>query len=96
MYELSRLALRDLDGILEYTLLEHGLDQAERYVDSLKRAFTTLAENPHLSRERTEFRPPVHIHPHEHHLIVYVRQGAGIFIVRVLHESMDVPGNLSD
>ena len=49
-----------------------------------------LAEQPSLCREREEFMPPVRIHNHTHHLIVYQAFEDGISVIRVLHESMDV------
>ena len=47
-----------------------------------------------ICRERLEFTPPARIHHHAHHLIVYLAQDDGINIVRVLHENMDVDGQL--
>ena len=55
-----------------------------------------LGETPLICRERLEFSPPVRIHPHGRHLIVYVIDTDQILIVRVLHHSMDVPQHLSD
>ncbi|NKB75788.1 MAG: hypothetical protein GKR96_01795 [Gammaproteobacteria bacterium] len=47
--------------------------------------------SPLLTRERTEFDPPVHIYPHARHLIVYIVEDEQVKIVRVLHENMNVP-----
>ena len=51
---------------------------------------------PDMAPERRDFRPPVRIHHYEKHLIIYVIEDSGILIVRVLHQSQDVPAQLSD
>lgn len=57
--------------------------------------FVRLAENPALAAERCDFDPPGRIHRHERHLIVYLAEDDGILVLRVLHETMDVPAHLS-
>ena len=66
-----------------------GVAQAERYQDGLFSAFQMLADNPLMARERRELTPPVRLHPYQAHMIVYVEQGAGVLIVRVLHGRQD-------
>ena len=51
---------------------------------------------PEMAAERRDFRPPVRIQHYEKHLIIYVIEDSGILIVRVLHQSMDVPAQLSE
>lgn len=66
-----------------------GVAQANRYQEGLFAAFLLLAENPRLARERRELAPPMRLHPYQSHIIVYVENGAGILIVRVLHGRQD-------
>ncbi|KQP61515.1 hypothetical protein ASG40_02240 [Methylobacterium sp. Leaf399] len=66
-----------------------GIEQAERYQAGLFDAFDVLARNPHLAHERQEITPPVRIHPHGVHVIVYAVRDTGILIVRVLHGRQD-------
>lgn len=61
----------------------------DRYVDALVRAFETLAILPSLAREQPEFVPPVRIHPHGRHLIVYTSGADHIVIVRLLGSRQD-------
>jgi toxin ParE1/3/4 len=68
---------------------EFGVDQAERYHEGLISAFDLLAANPLLARERTEFNPPVRLHPYQAHMIAYVVRDDGILIIRVLHGRQD-------
>ena len=51
---------------------------------------------PDMAPERRDFQPPVRMHHYEKHLIIYVIEDSGILIVRVLHQSQDVPAQLSD
>jgi toxin ParE1/3/4 len=87
-------AEQDLLEIWLYTFNEWGAPQADTYLDELSAAMELLAEQPLICRERTELNPAVRIHHHAHHLIIYLVVQEGINIVRVLHESMDVVGQL--
>jgi len=88
-YRTTRQADQDIIDIYVRGVADFGFDQAERYHQGLVAAFELLAGNPHLARERTEFRPPIRLHPYQAHMIVYVGQGDDILIVRVLHGRQD-------
>ena len=87
-------ARQDLIKIWRYTFDQWGDTQADLYLDDLEEAIRLLAQQPLLCRERTELNPPVRIHHHQHHLIVYILSDNGIVIVRVLHERMDIEAQL--
>lgn len=89
-YKKSHLADEDIINIYQYTYQNFGPLQAETYHENLHNTFCFLAENPLVAPEQIEFVPPVRIHHYKKHLIVYLIQEDGIFIVRVLHERMDV------
>lgn len=93
-YRLTPAAESDLENIWRYTYQEWGIVQAHKYIDNLMGCFQQLAESPKMCHERPEFHPPVRIHIHQHHLIVYVMDGESILIVRVLHENMDIESHL--
>jgi toxin ParE1/3/4 len=88
------LVEQDLVDIWLYTFTEWGEQQANKYLDELDAAIKLLADQPLICHERTELEPPVRIHHHGHHLIVYLVVGDGINLVRVLHQSMDVDSHL--
>lgn len=94
MYTLSRKAEQDLKEIYFYGYHEYGEQQADHYVHQLEKAFTLLAENPLICRERNEFTPTVRMHAIMKHLIIYIYQKDNILIVRLLHERMDVKSHL--
>lgn len=87
-------AEQDLLEIWLYTFNEWGEQQADKYLDELDQAMQLLAEQPLMCRERFVFVPPVRIHHHAHHLIVYLALDDGINTIRVLHESMDIDHQL--
>ena len=88
-YRLTAKAEQDIIDIYVRGAAEFGVEQAERYHQSLVDIFALLTDNPRLARERTEFLPPVRLHPHDAHMIAYVIDGRGILIVRVLHGRQD-------
>lgn len=55
-----------------------------------------FAAMPEMAAERRDFRLPVRIHHHEKHLIVHAITDSGIVIVRVWHQSQDVPAQPSN
>lgn len=83
-YRLTPRALDDLDDIWRFSAETWSIKQADRYIDELARVFETIAIMPPLARERNEFAPPVRIHPHESHLIVYTIEADHIAILRLL------------
>ena len=91
----SRAALKDIRAIGRYTQRQWGADQRRVYLSGLDRKFALLADNPEISPERSEYDPPVRIHRHERHLIVYLPQADGILVVRVLFSGMDIDTRLS-
>ena len=93
-YRLSERADSDLKEIYKYSCLTHGEARADRYYEGLTARLEFLADAPLIARERHDLNPPVRIHPHGRHLIVYQAQDAHILIVRVLHQSMDIEGQL--
>ncbi|WP_420722477.1 type II toxin-antitoxin system RelE/ParE family toxin [Hwanghaeella sp. LZ110] len=94
-YRVTKKAQSDIREIGLYTQQQWGKEQRRAYLQGMEARFERLADSPLLAAERGEFDPPVRIHPYEKHLIVYTAQEDGILIVRVLHESMDVPAQLS-
>ena len=90
----SHLAEEDLINIWRYTYRNRGVEQADFYLNDLDQSLHLLAKSPELARLREELNPPVRIHRHNHHLLVYKIIDSGIRLIRVLHESMDIENQL--
>ena len=88
-YRLTPRALDDLEFIWRHTAETWSVNRADAYTDELTRVFETLAAFPILARERKEFNPPVRIHVHESHLIIYLFTDKEVVIVRLLGGRQD-------
>lgn len=88
-YRLTPRAIADLDDIWRYTAEIWSIEQADHYVDELVSVFETIAMMPSLARERSEFDPPVRIHTHEKHLVIYTAQDDHVAILRLLGGQQD-------
>ena len=85
----SAQADADLTDIYLQSATLFGPNQAERYLDELERAFQLIAEFPLTARLRTEVAPPIRVHPHGAHVILYVVEGADVYILRIRHGGED-------
>jgi toxin ParE1/3/4 len=72
------------DTITRCTAKNWSVQQADLYIDELSHIFETLVAVPTLGGEWTEFTPPVRIHVHKNHLIVYVVRDDAVAIIRIL------------
>ena len=89
-YSLSRKAAADIEGIYTYTIEQHGLALAKKYVNGLQACFEHLAEYPMLGRRADRIAAGVRRHECQSHVVFYLPADTGVTIVRVLHARMDV------
>jgi toxin ParE1/3/4 len=83
-YRTTRLTDEDIIGIYLHGVNAFGVDQAERYHAQLAVTFALIARHPELAPERTEFDPPIRLHRHQAHHIVYLIDEESVLIVRLL------------
>ena len=88
-YQFTDNAERDLEGIIDYTVQEWGVSQADNYLDGLESRTQLLAENPDLGMARETLSKGLLSFPYESHILYYKKHARGIVILRVLHEHMD-------
>lgn len=88
-YRLTERAEQDIIDIYLEGLNRFGVQQADRYHQEMTSLFELIALNPKMARERLELAPPVRIHPHKAHLVVYLEDAEGVLIVRVRHGHED-------
>lgn len=93
-FSVSRAARADLKNIAAYTQKTWGAEQRRTYIKELDTAFHFLAENPLSGVTCDYIEAGLRKHSHQHHIIFYEEKHGGIFIVRVLHKSMDVDSQL--
>ncbi|GGA96908.1 plasmid stabilization protein ParE [Brucella endophytica] len=86
-FRLSAEADENLDSIAEQGIKLFGYAQAKRYIHEIKAIFALLAANPHMARERHEISPPVRVHPHKAHLIIYRIEENGDVLILALRNA---------
>jgi len=93
-YKLSKKAEKDFSDIYRYTFKMFGELQADKYTVSLECTFQLILENPNIGRSVDYVSKGLHRHEQMEHIIFYrIRKGT-IFIVRLLHESMNISMHL--
>ena len=88
-YQFTNKAERDLGGIIDYTVQEWGVSQANTYLDGLQTRAQLLAENPDLGMAREILSEGLLSFPYESHILYYKKHARGIAIVRIFHQQMD-------
>ena len=90
-YILSESADKDLEDIFDYTEVQFGFDQAEKYLIEIENVFQNLVKNPESGRKRDEIKEGLYSFPKDNHVIFYRNLDSHIRIVRVLHGRRDIP-----
>ena len=86
------------DDIIEsylYGLRTFGQVQAERYEQDLRHVIGLIADHPRMAVERHDYRPPVRIHHHARHYIVYLIEGDHVLVIRILRDDVDLTRHLA-
>lgn len=92
-YRLSPLALADLEEIWAYTAARWSPEQAESYHATIFAAFEGLAAGRKQGRP-VDVRAGYWKYPVGSHLVFYRLHEAGIDVMRLLHQRMDVRRHL--
>jgi toxin ParE1/3/4 len=95
-YTLSKLSKKDIDGILNYTFDNHGHDQARKYATELNSCFQLLTDNPEIGRKCDDVGAGLQRHEYGNHIMFYRLREHDIFIIRVLHECVDVKRHIKN
>lgn len=92
----TRKADDDLIDLYLWGAARFGTARAEAYHAALADCFDLIGAFPRLGVERADFDPPVRIHRHAAHLVVYRVEVDHVLIVRVLHGRQDWQALLGD
>ena len=95
-YKLSGAAARDIDEILEQSLVEFGVCQTETYYTLLMHRLELLGGNPEIGSVAEDIRPGYRRFPHESHVIFYTIRTEDVLVVRILHQRMDAIRNIPE
>jgi len=94
-YGLTYAAEADLVDVWDYTLENHGTDQANAYIDILRDAFGMLAEFPHMAVDCSHLESGCRSFPVKRHVIYIELMERGVRILRILHQRA-MPTGLSE
>ncbi len=94
-YKISELCDEDIGRIYEYGIVQFGLKQAKEYILGLNESFESLANQNSMGVVASELIPELRRLTFKSHMIFYFTTDYGVFIIRVLHQSMDYQRHIS-
>jgi toxin ParE1/3/4 len=89
-YTLSQEADMDITAIYTYSFNNFGEEKADAYLSSLENCLTNLAHTPETGRKIYNIRKGYRRYEHQNHSIFYKTTQTGVFIIRILHQRMDI------
>ena len=89
-FTIRALARTDLEEIWLFTFEEWGLEQADKYLNSLLSRIEWLSKNPYTGKDREDIKKGYYCFPEGMHLVFYTMTEYGIDIIGVPHQNMDV------
>jgi toxin ParE1/3/4 len=90
----SRRAKADIRGIWNYTVEQWGTGQAEIYLELLEAAAEAIARDPKLGQACDDIPRGYRRYLVGSHVLFYRVTAKAIFVVRILHQRMDVERHL--
>ncbi len=88
-FHVRKIADKDLEKILIYSIDHWGVVRAEQYVREIAESFQLLANDFTLGIDYSRIRPNIYAYRVVSHLIFYKPEKEGVSILRILHKSMD-------
>jgi len=97
-YNISKKALEDIENIWLYTFENWSKEQADRYINLIFDEIEYLALNPFAGKSFNHVRKNYRYSKVKSHLIFFkhTEKSTAIYIIRVLHEKMDIESRLND
>lgn len=93
---LTRRALRDIQGIYDFSTERWGQETAEKYLDELESGLSRIAERPDLLRAEEDLHASLQFYRVNRHLFVCDRQEKSVVVLTVVHSGMDIPSRLAE
>ncbi len=94
---LTDRALRDIADIEAHSIAKFGKAVANQYLTKLEAGIGRVADNPDLLRGEASFHQSLKFYRIERHLLVCETGIKGkVFILTLLHVSMDIPSRLTE
>jgi toxin ParE1/3/4 len=95
-FEISKLALEDLENIWEYTVEQWSKEQANKYYNEVFSVIGKICENSDTRKPIDEIKKGHRRTNVNSHMILYKVKGTTIYIDRILHQKMDIDKHLNE
>ncbi len=89
-FRITPRAAQDLRNIGSYTLKRWGKEQRDAYLHTLDSRFARLAERPDRGRHRPDVQEGYYSYLQGSHVVFYLIREAGIDIIGIPHQRMDI------
>ncbi len=93
-YRISETAIKDLEGIWEYTYVHWSKEQADRYHSLIMNEIEFISENATSGKSMEHVREGYSVVYVKSHMIFFRRNNEVVEIIRILHQKMDIESNL--
>ena len=93
-YRLRATAVKDLEGIWEYTFYKWSKDQADRYHGLIIGEIEYIADNKTVGKDMSHVKEGYLVTYVKSHMIFFKRQEGIVHVIRILHQKMDIESNL--
>lgn len=87
----ARRANADLEDITDYSARTWGAQQAKKYIREIRSQIDGLANGDVIGQTLQVARDGMFKSRVNRHLIIFEQTDDTIFVVRILHEAMDIP-----
>jgi toxin ParE1/3/4 len=94
--EITQEAEIDLEAILNYTALQWGEQQVDIYNGIIEKALMTIQANPECGQSQYGVAKQIKGYKAGKHIIFYRVESTTIYIVRILHGSMNYSIHLDE
>lgn len=93
-YRLRAAAVKDLEGIWEYTFRKWSKDQADRYHTLIISEIEFVADNKTVGKDMSHIKEGYLVTYVKSHMIFFKRQRGIVHVIRILHQKMDIESNI--
>jgi len=93
-YRIRSAAVKDLEGIWEFTFRKWSKGQADRYHGLIINEIEYIANNRTVGKDIGHIKEGYYVTYVKSHMIFFKRQKGIVHVIRILHQKMDIESHL--
>jgi toxin ParE1/3/4 len=93
-YRIRSAAVKDLEGIWEFTFRKWSKGQADRYHGLIINEIEYIANNRIVGKDIGHIKEGYYVTYVKSHMIFFKRQKGIVHVIRILHQKMDIESHL--